>query len=152
MEIYRITLAKYADSLIASGRAARWNSKGRQVIYAAESRSLACLENLVHRSGLALQQDFRTLVISVPDSCVTEVVHLNGLPDDWRSLMDLSPCQRIGDSWLSEQRSLLLRVPSVIIPEEYNYVLNTQHPEFKNVRIERMEPFLFDPRVAVRAQ
>jgi len=152
MEIYRITLAKYADSLVASGRAARWNSKGRHVIYAAESRSLACLENLVHRSGLALQQDFRTLVISIPSNGKVETVSISDLPPDWRSLLNLSPCQQIGDAWLSEQRSLLLRVPSVIIPEEYNYVLNTQHPEFKNVRIERMEPFLFDPRVSVKSQ
>lgn len=150
MEIFRITLARYSDNLVASGRAARWNSKGRQVIYAAESRSLACLENLVHRSGLALQQDFRTLVISVPDSCVPETVPLTGLPDGWRSLMDLSPCQRIGDAWVSGQRSLLLRVPSVIIPEEFNYVVNMQHPDFRKVRIVRREAFLFDPRVAVR--
>lgn len=152
MEIYRITLAKYADSLVASGRAARWNSKGRSVIYAAESRSLACLENLVHRSGLALQQDFRTLVISIPSNCEVETVTVSDLAPDWRSFIDLSHCQRIGDAWLSDQHSLLLCVPSVIIPEEFNYVLNTQHPEFKHVRIARMESFLFDPRVAVRAQ
>lgn len=149
MEIYRITLARYADSLVASGRAARWNSKGRQVIYAAGNRSLTCLENLVHRSGLALQQDFRALVISIPSNSKIETVSVSDLPIGWRSLMDLSPCQKIGDAWANEQRSLLLRVPSVIIPEEFNYVLNTQHPDFKHVRIARMEPFLFDPRVSV---
>ncbi|MCF8258448.1 MAG: RES family NAD+ phosphorylase [Flavobacteriales bacterium] len=145
MEIYRITLARYSESLSASGRAARWNSKGRQVVYAAQSRSLACLENLVHRSGLALQQDFRTVVIKVPDAGHVKVLSDGELPDNWKSFMNLASCQSLGDDWLSKQESLLLRVPSVIIPQEFNYLLNPQHPDFERALIEAVEPFLFDP-------
>jgi len=149
MEIFRITLARYSHSLEASGRAGRWNSKGRQVIYAAESRSLACLENLVHRSGAALSQDFRTIVINIPAKTRIETLQIADLPENWRNLMDHAPCQMLGDKWLARQETLLLRVPSVIIPEEFNYLLNPLHPDFSKVSIARNEPFLFDPRVAV---
>lgn len=147
MEVFRITLARYSDSLVASGRPARWNSKGRAAIYAAESRSLACLENLVHRSGAGLDEDFRVMVISWPSSLRAESVDKGSLPTDWRSLADLSPCQRIGDEWLSSQRTVILRVPSVIIPDEWNVVINPLHPDFRKVKVKDVQPFMFDPRV-----
>jgi len=150
MELFRIALAKYSDSLLASGRAARWNSKGKQVIYCAENRSLACLENLVHRSGIALLQDFRTLTIAIPNDVAIEELDQTKLPENWRSSLDFNYSQRIGDTWLARQQALLLKVPSVIIPEEFNYVINMQHADFKHVSILKNEPFLFDPRVALQ--
>jgi len=147
MEVFRITLARYSDSLVASGRPARWNSKGRSAIYAAETRSLACLENLVHRSGAGLDEDFRVMVISWPSSVRTETVDRRSLPENWRGLADLSPCQRIGDEWLSSLRTAILRVPSVIIPEEWNVVINPLHPDFTKVKVKDVQPFIFDPRV-----
>lgn len=149
MDIFRIVLAKYSDMLVASGRAARWNSKGRAAIYAAESRSLACLENIVHRSGAALSQDFRTMVIRVPDNLRVETLHLPNLSPDWRSTMDLRPCQRLGDAWSTKMTGAVLRVPSVIIPEEFNFLLNPMHPDFGAINVVDVLPFLFDPRVTV---
>jgi RES domain-containing protein len=147
MEVYRITLARYSGALVASGRAARWNSKGSQVIYSAETRSLACLENLVHRSGAGLDDDFRVIVISWPSSLTMETVSAEVLPENWRSLEDLRACQRIGDEWLTSMRTAVLRVPSVIIPEEWNVLINPLHPDFKKIRIKEVQPFMFDPRM-----
>lgn len=146
MEVYRITLARYSDALMTSGRAARWNSKGRQAIYAAETRSLACLENLVHRSSAGLNEDFRVMVISWSSSVKIESVRKESLSEYWRSLEDLRTCQLIGDEWLSSMRAAVLRVPSVIIPEEYNVVINPLHSDFKKFKIKEVQPFLFDPR------
>ena len=74
MLIYRISKAQYTDRLVASGGAARWNSRGRFVIYTAATRALACLENVVHRSGEGLQESFRVMVIDVPDNLPIETI------------------------------------------------------------------------------
>jgi len=148
MDVFRIALARYATGLVSSGRPARWNSKDMRAIYAAGSRSLACLESLAHRRGTEGSEDYRVIVIEVPDELAIEELHPSDLPADWRSLIDLRPCQRIGDAWLGAQRTTLLRVPSVIIPEEHNYVINPQHPDFKALRVREVLPFPFDRRLA----
>jgi len=144
---YRICLAQYSTALVASGRAGRWNIKGRAVIYASESRSLACLENLAHRSGPGPSGEFRVLVLEVPDELHISTVHLTDLSIGWRSLTDLRECQRIGEDWILKGESAFLRVPSVIIPEENNVVINTMHPDFRSVKVREVLPFLFDPRM-----
>ncbi len=87
------------------------------------------------------------MVISWPSSLRTETLDSRSLPANWRGLADLSPCQRIGDEWLSSLRTALLRVPSVIIPEEWNVVINPLHPDFKKIKVKEVQPFMFDPRV-----
>ena len=83
MEVFRITLTEYADELYASGRSNRWSFKGEKVIYAAGSRLLPCLENVVHSSGVALSQHFTVMVIYIPDSTSIETIGIAQLPKDW---------------------------------------------------------------------
>ena len=147
MNVYRIVLAKWADNLTGSGRAARWNSANRFVIYTASSRALACLENVVHRSGRGLQARFRTMVINIPDSLPVAEVQAETLPDDWATFENYSICQHNGDAWLSAGQTAVLRVPSAIIPLEFNYLLNPQHPDFRLISIKQVEPFTFDSRI-----
>ncbi|MEZ0541170.1 RES family NAD+ phosphorylase [Fibrella arboris] len=147
MEVYRITLAKWANSLVASGRAARWNSADRFVIYTASSRALACLENVVHRTGRGLQADFRTICINVPDTLPIQAIELGTLPPNWDDYEQYSYCQQQGDAWLVARQSAILRVPSAIVPAEYNYLLNPQHPDFAFIEIKAVEPFRFDSRL-----
>lgn len=147
MELYRITLAKWANSLVASGRAARWNSADRFVIYTASSRALACLENVVHRTGRGLQADFRTICINVPDTLPVQTIDLGTLPANWADYEQYAYCQQLGDTWLMERRSAILQVPSAIIPAEHNYLLNPQHPDFPFIEIKHIEPFRFDSRI-----
>ncbi|WP_139922010.1 RES family NAD+ phosphorylase [Hymenobacter sp. DG01] len=147
MLVYRICLAKYADDLFASGYRARWNYKDQFVIYTASSRALACLENVVHRSGEGLNDQFRVLVIDVSDDLVIEEIDLTQLPKNWEKASRYALCQPLGAAWYTARQSAVLRVPSSIIPQEYNYILNSRHPEFKRIQIVGREEFSFDARI-----
>ncbi|GAB2537624.1 RES family NAD+ phosphorylase [Spirosoma aerophilum] len=147
MIVYRITKAAYADRLVASGGAARWNSRGQFVIYTAATRALACLENVVHRGGEGLMDVFRVMVIDVPDHLPIDTISPETLPPDWFDYQQYTRCQQIGGEWISSSRSAVLRVPSAIIPSEWNYLLNPAHPDFGRIRLLSTEPFVFDPRI-----
>jgi len=147
MLVYRISLAKYGARLIASGRAARWNPNDSRMIYTASSRSLACLENVVHRNQLGLNQVFNILTIEFPDDIKINSIHLSDLPGDWADFGKMSLTQRIGSNWLTENKSAVLQVPSSIITEEINYLINPEHKDFKLVRLINTRPFIFDHRI-----
>lgn len=147
MLIYRITKTQYADRLVASGGAARWNPRGRFVIYTAATRALACLENVVHRSGEGLLENFRVMVIDIPDDLVIETILPDTLPPDWFDFAGYGRCQALGDDWLSRNQSAVLRVPSAIIAQEWNYLLNPAHPDFPRIILLRTEAFVFDSRI-----
>ncbi|MGA0558625.1 RES family NAD+ phosphorylase [Larkinella sp. VNQ87] len=147
MRVYRITKARYAGQLTASGGAARWNSRGQYVIYTAATRALACLENVVHLSGEGLEADFKVMLIDIPDALFVEKIAIDQLPDEWFTFQNYNTCQQIGDDWLQKNRSAVLQVPSAIIPGEWNYLLNPLHPEFGRIQLIGSEPFVFDPRI-----
>ncbi|UHG89081.1 RES family NAD+ phosphorylase [Spirosoma oryzicola] len=149
MLVYRITKALYADRLVASGGAARWNERNQFVIYTAATRALACLENVVHRSGEGLQENFRVMVIDVPEALRVETILPESLPTDWFDFRQYDACQRLGGEWLRQGRTAVLRVPSAIIPNEWNYLLSPSHPDFSQIQLLRTEPFVFDPRIKV---
>ena len=147
MEVYRICLAQYATELIASGNPGRWNLRGQLVLYAAGSRALACLENVVHRSGEGLNNQFKVVRIAVPDALPITELTLDQLPADWQPPRHYARCQPLGADWYQRQASAVLRVPSSIIAHEHNYVLNTRHPDFGQLRIAGWEDFAFDARI-----
>jgi len=152
MELYRITHARWSDTLIASGRAARWNSNNIFVIYSSFTRSLACLENLVHYSGIDLSASFSIVIIDVPDDVSIKELKLSSLPADWhRSDPDAyNYCRKFGDEWVIKNESLLMKVPSAIIKDEFNCLINTAHPDFSRIRRKAAEPFFFDPRIKAK--
>lgn len=150
MEVFRIVHKKWANELIASGFPARWNSKNIYTIYTAHSRSLACLENIVHQIGVKISNDnFRIMVIYIPDSIEISKIHLSALPDSWCHSGEESfeICRQFGDKWNIELQSAVLEVPSAIIKNEKNYLLNPQHKDFRNIKLLEVEPFIFDPRL-----
>jgi RES domain-containing protein len=147
MLVYRICLAKYADDLFASGRRARWNSQDKFVIYTAATRALACLENVVHRSGEGLNGQFRVLVIDVPDDVAVAEITADQLPEGWEKASSYATCQPLGDAWYEARTAAVLRVPSSIVPQEANYILHTRHPDFPRIRIRTWEEFSFDARI-----
>jgi RES domain-containing protein len=147
MLIYRIALAEFSSNLIASGNAARWNSKDVKMIYTASSRSLACLENVVHRSRFGLNQLFNVMVIDCSDLVNIKTISLNNLPDNWTSFDQMYTTQQIGDEWIKKQGSAIMKVPSSIIEEEYNYLLNPEHPDFVKIKLVKTAPFVFDQRI-----
>ena len=148
MELFRIAKGKYASDLNPSGSANRWNLKDQQVIYAAGSRSLATLELAVHRSGITLNLPYSVMVLSVPDD--DQLVHhvkASMLPENWRSIAAYGSLQQIGSRWYQEKLSLMLKIPSAVIPMEYNYIINTLHPDFQWVKLVRSEPYFWDERL-----
>ena len=146
MIVYRITTAQWSKQLQASGNIARWNARGNFVIYTAGSRSLACLENLVHRSGEMCSKQYKVMLIEIPDSINMEEILLKSLDIDWKNLTNFSYCQSIGTKWLIAGKAAVLKVPSIIIEQEYNYLINAQHADFKKIKLIRDDDFGFDAR------
>lgn len=149
MEVFRICQAAHAGALISSGNANRWNRRGQLVIYAGSSRSLATLEVIVHRSSIVPTVPYRVVIISIADDDrFIRQLRNDELPADWRSINAYPQLQTIGGDWYDNQETLILKVPSVVIPYEYNIVINTEHPDFNdNVQRIRDESYFFDDRL-----
>lgn len=149
MQVFRIALAKYAEKLSSSGRAARWNPNEVEMIYTASSRSLACLENVVHRNQIGLNQAFKVMTIEIPDDIRIIQLDIKKLPADWTEFQNMPLTQTIGADWIQDQKSAVLKVPSSIISAEYNYLINPLHPDFKSIKLLKSEVFIFDRRIKV---
>jgi RES domain-containing protein len=140
MKIYRLHLgarmsADYTGATLAGGR---WNSIGTPMLYTAEHLSLACVEVLVH-----LDKG------QVPEGYVWSSAGLEGEPTTLRlvHLSEVSSCQAVGDVWIHAADSLAAKVPSVIVPQEFNILLNPKHPAYGNLHWSEPLPFRFDPRL-----
>jgi RES domain-containing protein len=148
-EAWRITRAEYAaDAFTGEGAAkvgGRWNSRGVAVVYTSGTRALAALETLVHLNPPMV---FKYKIIRL--EFASELVrHIQSkLPSDWRVLPAPDSTRRLGDAWVREARSAILAVPSIIIPDETNYLLNPAHPDFKKIVIGKPVDFAFDARLA----
>ena len=118
----------------------RWNSRGIRVVYVSSSLSLASLESLVH---LTPPVSFKYVAIPVE----FEEIPLATLPTEWRDEPPPPSAKAIGDIWVSQARSAVLELPSVIIPDEINFLLNPSHPDFRKIVIGKPEAFSFDPRL-----
>lgn len=148
MEIFRITDSKWATKLVASGRPARWNSRDVEMLYFAQSLSLACLENAVHRSSIELHNvSFSRVIVQAPNDF--NVLNEIDLPVGWNAInpQNIGICRPFGDRWIQSKASLLLRVPSVIVKGEFNFLVNPKHPDFVKLKIVDIAPFLFDDRL-----
>jgi RES domain-containing protein len=147
MLIYRIVHKTYSGSLFASGLQGRWNSAGNKVLYAAESIPLAFLENMVRRQGVGFNDDFQIMFISIPDAVLIEEVSAADLGSTWRNPNDYSACLPLGDKWYHDAKSLALKVPSAVMPEAFNYVINTMHPDYKELVLIGTTNLVPDPRI-----
>lgn len=150
MELFRISRKKYIRDLSGEGArkyGGRWNRKGVNVIYTSSHESLAALEVLVHSSINDLPTDLEVLTLSVPDHVTVEKITESMLPENWK----IYPAPRLlgdmGTDWALSKKSLLLKVPSVIIPTEYNFLINPAHPDFSKINISKIRPFSFDHRL-----
>jgi RES domain-containing protein len=138
--IYRTTAFTGEGAKLYGGR---WNSQGVPVVYTAEHKSLAMLEILVH---LHKARNYDLYLVSFDDSLVQELA-LKDLPMNWNIEPPAINTQKIGDDWVASSRSAVLSVPSVVVPEERNYILNPRHPDFTLIEIGNWMPCNFDPRL-----
>jgi len=125
----------------------RWNPPGVRCVYAAGSRALAALELLVHASPEILRVEFQLIEIEIPDSMIETRLRP---PPGWDEMPPGAPSQDFGARWLARsQTKAALAVPSILIPEEMNYLINPSHPAFPNIRIRQQRAFQIDPRLPV---
>lgn len=150
MEAFRVARARYAADLSGKGASlfgGRWNSQGNAVVYAAEHRSLAVLEELVHVDAHDAPDDLVLVTLQIPDELEIVSVAPDKLPADWRQSPAPAALQELGDQWCAAKQSTVLRVPSVIVPAESCLIINPGHAEAPKIRIASREPFVFDPRL-----
>jgi RES domain-containing protein len=137
--VWRICRRPFADLSGDGARlyGGRWNTPGRPLIYAAETAALAVLEVRVHLDlDWDMLPDDYVLVAIDTAAIVAETIHEP--PDD---------PQTIGDAWIESRRSALLRVPSFIVPESYNVLINPVHPDALSIQLGPVRPFRFDQRL-----
>ena len=148
MDVYKICKEKYSHTLNASGASNRWNKKEEFVIYTGSSRSLSTLETVVHRSGINISSPYKILKISIKDSTLIKEIHIKDLPHNWMTIEAYVDLQEIGSKWYNSNETLVLKVPSAIIKEEHNYIINTKHPLFStNIILEDVTDFIWDKRL-----
>lgn len=130
MEIFRICPEKWVV-MTASGVENRWNKSGEYVIYCGGSRSLSTLELVVHRASIITSKKYKLMVLYLKSKPgLIEEIQVTSLPPDWRNRSAYSVLQELGSDWYNSRRSLILKVPSAVVPQEFNYLINTTHPDF----------------------
>ena len=112
----------------------------------ADSLALATLEVMVHGVSYATLQNYVCIVATIPKKIVQEV-YLKSLPRNWREDLPSAEVRALGDRWLNEQKSAALKVPSAVIPVEFNYVLNPRHKDFGKIEIAEPLSLAFDKRL-----
>jgi len=147
MLVYRISHKKYTEHLNGEGAfrvGGRWNNKGVRVVYTSTSIALASLEVLVHTEGLPIPKGMLLLTFDVPDDLLVSV---GELPHDWNKVPPVSDTKNLGDDFIQNDKNLGLIVPSAIIPEEHNVLLNPLNKDMNNVKLVSQRDFAFDGRL-----
>jgi RES domain-containing protein len=145
---WRITKAKFAATAFtgegSSRFPGRWNRRDEAMVYTAGSLSLAVLEMLVHLKQSDLLDRYVVFRVSIP----TRLVHRpRKLPDGWAEGEIREQVRQFGSEWMASGRGCAMRVPSAIIPTEFNYLLNPCDSRFGQLVVSDPEPFEFDPRL-----
>ena len=150
MIVYRITNSQYKDDISGGGarvKGARWNLRGSGMLYTAENISLSTLELLVHIGFNDIQNFYHLLTIFIPDDAAIKVINADKLKTNWQEDEDYTAF--MGTDFIHNNQNLVLKVPSAIITEEHNYLVNPDHADFKKVKIKRSKQFIFDKRLYI---
>jgi RES domain-containing protein len=152
MRVYRIEREKYLETTLEGVGAAlaegyRWNSINTYLVYTAESRALATLEVSLH---IDLSEDLPTdrfyVEINIPEDIEILELKIDELPENWDSKPPILETQYIGDDFVTQNIAAVLKVPSSIIPPEYNYLINPNHPDSKKIKVISTQRLIFDGR------
>ncbi|CAB3801178.1 RES family NAD+ phosphorylase [Pararobbsia alpina] len=154
MRVYRIAKEKpvryRADDLSGNGAAlssGRWNARGTPVLYTSANASTAVLETRVHATGILPRMNLFLVAIDVPDSLIG-AAYEPVLPPDWnRPGIIPQTTIEIGQAWITQANALAMKVPSVVCPADFNYILNPRHPDMRDVAAVAAEAFELDPRL-----
>jgi RES domain-containing protein len=153
MRVWRIANHKHLKSAFTGEGArlygGRWNSPGTLMIYTAQSQSLAILEMLVHLDSPELLKKYVLFAVEI-DAVLVTPLDQSSLPKNWKADPVPATVQVVGDAWAASRSSVALSVPSALVPDESNFLLNPLHPDFPKLKIQRPSAFQFDPRFATK--
>jgi RES domain-containing protein len=151
MRIWRLSKRKYAlTAYNGEGTqkvGGRWTPKGVKAVYTSSSLALAALELLVHLDREYIGTMFVAVSADIPDDLQIDVITPSQLPKNWRDTPAPLVLATVGQTWLNENQTAVLSVPSAVIAVEKNFLLNPAHPDFGSIRINEPEPFNFDSRL-----
>jgi RES domain-containing protein len=149
MKVFRLILEKYSPDWSGIGAelaGRRWNSKGIPMIYASESRALCTAEVAVHTPLGSPPKNYQLLTIKIPDDIALTEVDVHSLCAGWKKFPYLELTQHLGDDFIIKNEFPVMKVPSAVIPGDYNYLLNPRHPDFGRIEIIKKELYEFDER------
>ena len=150
MLVYRICKSAYASDLSGTGArlvGGRWNSKGIPVVYTSGTRSLAVLEILVHIPAAMVPKDFMIVSIFIPDNIGIDEISWKQVKPEIDKLGTHANFAKMGNEWVMKMSSVVLKVPSIVVKDEFNYIINPMHPKSKEIKIAEQKPFSFDARL-----
>ena len=150
MIVYRITNEKFKSDISGNGAAlygSRWNSKGKRLLYTSQFISLSILESLVHLKIKEIPSTQYLLHIELPDDIEIAEISYKKIKINWREETEYT--QWLGNNFLQNNQSLIMKVPSAIVPQESNILLNPMHARFKKVKIVLSELLELDKRLTV---
>lgn len=150
MRVFRLTKQKFVDEFNGKGAAKfgnRWNSKGVEIIYCAQSRALAMAEVAVHLTFATLPSNYLMMEIEIPDAVIISELNLNVLSKNWNSFPHISETQKIGDGFINEKKACVFKVPSAVVKGDFNFLINPFHSDFEKIKIETISDFPFDRRL-----
>lgn len=151
MRVWRIIpklhLSQAFDGEGARRFGGRWNHLGTRVVYTSATLSLAALEFFVNLDRDTEPDQLVAISADIPDDLRMGHIDVSDLPKNWRSYPVPEELQDLGTAWVATASTTMLVVPSAVIPDERNYLLNPAHPDFKRFRLNKPEAFHFDPRM-----
>ena len=125
----------------------RWNSRGIGMVYTSGSRALSLLEAYVHLPSGTIPDNYVMMRIDIPDTLSRNTIGIDTLPADWTRDRGILKTRAIGDRFIASHSACVLQVPSAIVPGDYNYLINPDHPDFDKVNILSVDDFPFDERM-----
>jgi len=147
MIVFRISNEIYKEDISGNGASingSRWNSKGIRMLYTSEYISLAILESLVHLRVVDIPEKQYLLHIEVPDDDFLEIKQ-SKIKENWQQHLNYT--QWMGDQFILPNQSLTLKVPSAVVMQEHNFLINPLHAGFKKVKIIKSELLGLDKRL-----
>lgn len=149
MFVWRLTHKKHVapDGEGARRYGGRWNRPGTPIVYTSGTLSLAVLEFLVHVDSDILPDALVSVRATIPESVMIQTIHPSDLPRNWKDKIIPVVAQDLGTAWANGGTSPVLKVPSVVIEGEWNYLLNPLHSDFSKIHWDASVPFSFDPRL-----
>jgi RES domain-containing protein len=150
VHVYRIAKTQYIYDLTGIGArlyGGRWNPKGIGMVYTAESRALATVEYLVHVPLSLVSHDLCMATLDIPDWITSKTIAIGDLPANWRDYPAPPALVDLGMQWALSRETLLLHVPSAVVAQAGNVLINPLHPDMPHVTIGQVDPYHFDPRL-----